>query len=150
MQRVNRDKIRSFWLSWSLLILAYGTYGQLLHGVGAEQLVWVVSLIFVVVKAGIFTLLWHPTRRFVLLGFQSDIGYLVMALMLASLVVLAVVQFRAFIYVVVLVATTILVRIDCLTKQLGDRLTFLALLGLPLVGMGLSWLLNQLIIEVST
>ncbi len=149
MQRVHRDKIRSFWLSWGLLILAYGTYGQLLHGVEAEQLVWIVSLIFVVVKAGVFTVFWHPVRRFVLLGFQSDAGYLIMALVLASLTVLAVVQFRAFAYVVVLVATTVLMRVDCLSKRLGDRLTFVALLGLPLVGMGLSWLFNYLIIAIA-
>lgn len=132
--------MQAAWVSWVLLVLAYITYGRLLHQAEASVTVWLVSLGFILIKASIFTLLWHPARRLMLLGFKSDVGYLVMVLVLASLTVLVVVQFRAFAYIVVLVATAMLVRVDCLIQQRGDRWTFLVLLGLPLVGLGLTWL----------
>jgi hypothetical protein len=132
--------MQTAWVSWALLVLAYTTYGQLLHQAEASATVWCVSLAFILIKASIFTLLWHPARRLMLLGFKSDVGYLVMVLVLASLTVLVMVQFRAFAYIVVLLATAMLVRVDCLIQQRSDRWTFLVLLGLPFVGLGLTWL----------
>lgn len=131
--------MKSFWLSWGLLVLAYATFGQWLHGDGAEALVWWVTLAFVVLAAGGLTLIWQSVRQLVLMGFQSDVGYAVMVLLLASSAVLAVVQFRAFAYVVVLAAASILVKVDCLIQDLGDRLSFVVLLILPIIGLGLSW-----------
>lgn len=128
------------WLSWTLLVVAYATFGQLLHSNGASDLVWGVTLVFVMVKACVLTLIWQPVRRFVLLGFQSDAGYSIMVLVLASLAVLVVVQFRAFAYVLVLIATTILARVDCLVDALGDRQSLGVLILLPLLGLAISWL----------
>ena len=137
--------MNSRWLSWGLLVLAYATFGQLLQAGEAGQVIWWSTLTFVFAKASVLTLIWRPVRKFVLLGFQSDAGYSIMVLVLASLAVLAVVQFRAFAYVVVLIATSILVRIDTLIDNMGNRLSFLTLLLLPLTGLGLSWLLQWLI-----
>ncbi|MBE7381999.1 MAG: hypothetical protein F6J95_011375 [Leptolyngbya sp. SIO1E4] len=132
--------MKSHWLSWILLLLAYATFGRLLHSNEVSNLVWGSTLAFVVVKASVLTLAWTPIRKFVLLGFQSDVGYSIMVLVLASLAVLAVVQFRAFAYVIVLVAASILVRVDCLVDGMGDRISFLILILLPLMGLGVSWL----------
>ncbi|MEL6382436.1 MAG: hypothetical protein AAFQ89_08180 [Cyanobacteria bacterium J06626_18] len=132
--------MKSRWLSWGLFVVAYATFGQLLQDSYAGQAIWITTLIFVLVKASILTFVWTPIRKFALLGFQSDAGYSIMVLLFASLAVVAVVQFRAFAYVVVLVATAILVRIDTLIDDLGDRWAFLTLTLLPLIGLGLSWL----------
>lgn len=133
--------MKSHWLSWGLLIVAYATYGQLLHsGEPASQYIWFATLAFVVIKAGVLTLIWQPVRDFVLKGFKTDVGYSVMVLALASLAVLAVVQFRALTYIIVLIAAALLVRVDCLTEGMGDRLSFLTLVLLSLIGLGLSWL----------
>lgn len=134
----------SYWLSWGLLFVAYGTYGQMLHDTGAGQGLWVASFVALAMKATVVTLLWRPVRRLVLLGFQSDGGYLIMVLVLASLVVWAVVQFQLFAHVIVLVATTILARVDCLIHKISDRLTCCILLGLCLGGIGVSVLLQFL------
>lgn len=128
------------WLSWGLLVLAYATFGRFLHTSETGLLVWWVTLAFVIVKAGVLTVVWVPVRKFALLGFQSDIGYSIMVLLLASLTVLVVVQFRSFAYIIVLVATAILARVDTLIARLGDRSAFLALTVMPLLGLGLSWL----------
>ncbi|MEL6762045.1 MAG: hypothetical protein AAFO87_00060 [Cyanobacteria bacterium J06607_6] len=127
-------------MSWGLLILAYATYGQLLHADESGRYVWLVTLVFAVAKAGVLTLLWQPTRDFVLKGFKTDVGYSVMVLLLASLTVLAVVQIRAFAYIVVLIAAALLVKVDCLIDGMGDRLAFTTLFLLSLIGLGLSWL----------
>jgi len=132
--------IKSHWLSWALLVLSYATYGQLLHSTDSSQLVWLVTLGFIVVKAGILTLLWPPVREFALKGFKTDVGYTIMVLVLASFAVLAVVQFRTFAYMIVLLASALLVRVDCLIDDMGDRLSFLTLVLLSLIGLGISWL----------
>jgi len=146
------------WLSWALLLIAYATYGRLLHTtdfepvswlsllgswIGIHQmnsLVWVMTLLFVGIKASILTVFWTPVRKFMLLGFQSDVGYSIMVLVLASLAVVAVVQIRTFAYITVLIASAILVRVDSLITDMGDRLSFLVLILIPLIGLGLSWL----------
>lgn len=132
--------MKSHWLSWTLLVLSYATFGQLLHSGEPDKVIWLATLTFVVVKAGILTLIWVPVRDFALKGFQTDVGYSVMVLVLASLAVLAVVQFRAFAYIIVLVAAALLVKVDCLVDGMGDRLSFLTLVTLSLLGLGLSWL----------
>ncbi|MGF1460218.1 MAG: hypothetical protein ACFBSG_14480 [Leptolyngbyaceae cyanobacterium] len=132
--------ITSYWLSWGLLILAYATYGQLLHSTQTDEYIWYVTVGFVIVKAGMLTLFWAPVRDFALRGFQSDVGYSIMVLVLASLAVVAVVQFRAFAYIVVLIAAALLVRVDCLIDGLSDRRSFLTLILLALIGLGISWL----------
>jgi hypothetical protein len=128
------------WISWGLLILAYATFGQLLHHGNVGQSIWLATLGFLVLKALFLTLCWRPLRDLALQGFKSDIGYSLMVLGLASLAVIAVVYFRAFAYTVVLVATALLVRMDCLIDSVDDRLACLILIVLPLVGLGLSWL----------
>jgi hypothetical protein len=67
-------------------------------------------------------------------------GYFIMVLVLASFAVVAAAQFHAFVYVIVLVASGILVRVDCLLEAMSDRVTFLILVLLPTIGLGLSWL----------
>ncbi|MEO1095997.1 MAG: hypothetical protein AAFX01_13975 [Cyanobacteria bacterium J06638_28] len=131
------------WLSWGLLILAYATFGRLLHSSADSSLsplMWGTTLGVVALKAGVLTLVWRPVRKFVLLGFQSDWGYSIMVLVLASLAVLAVVYIRAFAYGVVLIATSILVRVDCLAKNMSDRASFVTLVLLSFIGIGVSWL----------
>ncbi|WP_204137698.1 hypothetical protein [Halomicronema sp. CCY15110] len=132
--------MKSHWLSWGLLMLAYATYGQLLHNSEARPFIWWVALAFVVIKASVLTLLWRPVRNFVLKGFKTDVGYSIMVLALASFAVLAVTQFRTFAYMVVLIAAALLVKVDCLVDDMGDRLSFFTLVSLSLIGLGISWL----------
>ena len=132
--------MKNHWLSWALLILAYATYGQLLHSYDSGQMVWWITLAFVVIKASVLTLLWRPVRDFVLKGFKTDVGYSIMVLAFASFAVFAVTQFRTFAYMVVLIAAALLVKVDCLVDDMGDRRSFLTLVLLSLLGLGISWL----------
>jgi hypothetical protein len=127
------------WLSWSLLVIAYATYGRFLHDGEASMLRWVVSGGFAVTISGIMTILWVPTRRIILLGFKSDVGYAIMVLTIASLAVLAVVQIRVFSYFLVLTAVSLLARVDTLIGDLHPALAFSLLTFLAFIGLGLSW-----------
>ena len=140
MKRMETSVMTSHWLSWALLILAYATFGQLLHSDGVDTVIWLATLGFVVIKASILTLIWTPVRNFALKGFRTDMGYSIMVLVLASLAVLAAVHFNTFAYVMVMVAAALLVRVDCLLDGMGDRRSFLTLVLLSLIGLGLSWL----------
>jgi hypothetical protein len=127
------------WLSSALLVIAYATYGRFLHDGEASLLRWVFSGGFAIAIAGIMTILWVPTRRIILLGFKSDIGYAIMVLTLASLAVLAVVQIRVFSYFLVLTAVSLLARVDTLINDLHPALAFSLLALLAFIGLGLSW-----------
>ncbi|MGD1906230.1 MAG: hypothetical protein ACFB0C_09590 [Leptolyngbyaceae cyanobacterium] len=140
---------RLHWRSWLLFTAAYVTFGQMLHNTEAAPLIWGMSIGLMIAKASLLTFFWHPARKFMLLGFQSDAGYSIMVLALASLAVLFVVQFRAFAYVIVLVATALLVRVDCLVDGFSDRQSFQVLLALPLLGLGMTWLPKALYLGVN-
>ncbi|ASC72286.1 hypothetical protein XM38_032420 [Halomicronema hongdechloris C2206] len=127
------------WLSWLLLLLAYMTYGRFLHSLEVATYVWVLSGVFAIALASILTIFWGPFRRMLLLGFQSDAGYSIMVLVLASLSVVAVVQFHLFAYILVLAAVSLLARVDTLLLDLGGLLSFLVLAGFPFLGLGIGW-----------
>lgn len=132
--------MRNPWFSWGILTLAYLSYGQFLHDSEVTEVVWLVNMGFAIALAAAFTLLWSPTRDVILKGFKSDVGYSVMVLLLAATAVVAVVQFRVTAYILVLVASTLLARVDTLIQELNNLMAFLLLAGLALLGMGLSWL----------
>jgi hypothetical protein len=127
------------WLSWLLLLLAYATYGRLLKHNEASSLEWALSVGFAVVIGGGLTVLWPLCRRVLLLGFQSDFGYFIMALSIASLAVVAVTQFQLFVYVSMLVAVSLLARVDTLVANINQLAAFGILTALALFGLSLSW-----------
>lgn len=136
--------IDSPWLSLVLLMAAYITYGGFLVHISASAAVWGASLAFAVVFPALCTVCWKTCRRFILLGFQSDLGYVIMALSLASLAVAAVTQFRMFSYLSLLVAVTLLTRVDMLIAKFSNRKTWVCMVLLSLLGLGLGWALHHL------
>ena len=135
-----RNLIKVHWLSWMLMVLAHITYGGFLHDRGAGPTAWLVSVVLAICGAGAITLCWPLIRRVILLGFQSDVGYFIMALSVASLAVIAVTQFQLFAYFAMLVAVSLLARVDNLILGLKDTAAFFLLAGLALLGLALSWL----------
>ncbi|HSM84328.1 MAG TPA: hypothetical protein VLS96_21745 [Nodosilinea sp.] len=135
-----RTLLQVHWLSWLLLVMAYATYGGFLHHRESSELTWVLSGLTAIFGAWAITLGWPHLRRLLLLGFQSDLGYFVMALTMASLAVAAVTQFQRFAYFVMLVAVSLLARVDNLIVGIRDTVAFLWMSALALVGLALSWL----------
>lgn len=132
--------MRPPWLSWLLLTMTYLTYGQFLQNMEASQEVWWASAGGAIALAGVLTFLWSPVRRVILMGFQSDVGYFLMVILLASIAVLAVVRFRVTSYLLVLLASSLLVRVDTLIANFNGFLSFLVLVLFAELGLALSWL----------
>ncbi len=132
--------LRDHWLSWTLLVMAYATFGGFLHHREASPITWWVTVSLAIAGAWVITLGWPQIRRVLLLGFQSDIGYFIMALSAASLAVLVVTQFQMFIYFTMLVAVSLLARVDNLIAGSRDAIAFLWLSVLALLGLAISWL----------
>jgi hypothetical protein len=138
--RSPRAVFDSHWLSWLLLVVAYTTYGGFLHQRESTPLLWGISVLTAIWGSWAITLGWPHLRRLLLLGFQSDLGYFVMALAIASLAVAAVTQFQRFAHFVMLVAVSLLARVDKLIAGYNDTVAFVALALLSVLGLGLSWL----------
>jgi hypothetical protein len=133
------------WFSSVLLVVAFTTYGGYLHSVGTAPWQWAVNLGLVVLLAAGATFFRSFLRQAVLFGFNSDVGYVVLALGLACLVIAVVSQFRLVAYWSLLVATTLLVRVDLLVAKMSNSLAWLSLVGLCWLGLGLSWLPQLLV-----
>lgn len=127
------------WLSFLLLVLTYATFGQFLHIIEAPQWVWLFVAALALLQACCFTFLWKVVRDIVLLGFSSDIGYTIMVLSVAILVVAALVHLQLFVYGLVIISAFLLVRMDTLLLDLPSSLAFVILAILPLLGLGASW-----------
>ncbi|TVQ06098.1 MAG: hypothetical protein EA368_17885 [Leptolyngbya sp. DLM2.Bin27] len=135
-----QNLLRVHWLSWTLLVMAYTTFGGFLHHRQEPAAIWAITVLLAIAGAWLITLGWPWVRRVILLGFKSDMGYFVMALSAASLAVVAVTQFDLFAYFAMLVAVSLLARVDNLIAGLRDAIAFLWLSGLALLGLALSWL----------
>ncbi len=135
-----RPLLKSPWISWGTLVAAYGSYGSFLLSHPFTPIPWLLSLGIMTLKMAAFTLLWRSAQRLVLGWMKSDLGSLAGLLILATLLVWAVVAFESFAHVVVLLSATLLARVDCLECRFGNGSTFLWLITLALLGLGLSLL----------
>ncbi|MEM7793874.1 MAG: hypothetical protein AAF579_05385 [Cyanobacteria bacterium P01_C01_bin.118] len=126
------------WLSSLLLLLAFMGFGAFLHSRHSPDLIWGFALTYAVVEAALLTIMWKPLRNFFLLGFQSDIGYTVMALVIASLAVVVVAWIQIFVYFLVMLAAALLLRVELLIRDIGNSLAFVTILLLSIMGLGLS------------
>lgn len=134
------------WLSSLLLLLAYMGFGAFLHSRHSSDFIWWLALGHAVIEAALLTVMWKPLRNFFLLGFQSDVGYTIMALVMASLAVVVVSWMQIFIYFLVMLAAALLLRVELLTRDIGNSLAFVTILVLSLMGLGLSRLTTELVI----
>ncbi|NEP63233.1 MAG: hypothetical protein F6K31_41075 [Symploca sp. SIO2G7] len=134
------------WLSSLLLMLACMGFGAFLHSRQSTDMIWWCALGYAVFEAAMLTVMWKPLRNFFLLGFQSDIGYTIMALVIASLVVVIVSWIQIFVYFLVMLAAALLLRIELLMLDVANGLAFVIILVLSLTGLGLSRLTTELLI----
>lgn len=128
------------WLSILLLLLANIAFGFFLHEYVKESWLWGAAIAYIVAQCGILSIVWQPVRNFLLLGFQSDVGYAFMALAGASFAVVIVVWARVSSYFLVMLAAALLMRIELFTRRLGRWLSFLAMVLVSLVGLAITWL----------
>lgn len=115
-------------------------FGFFLHGRSSSELVWIVAIAYIVFECSVLSVAWKPTQRFLLLGFQSDVGYFLMALGGASLAVIIVAWVQIFSHFLVMIAAAILLRVKLYTGRSGAVPSFLVMIAVSLGGLALSWL----------
>ena len=121
-------------------------FGAFLHSRHSVDLIWWLAAIYAVIEAALLTILWKPLRNFLMLGFQSDVGYTVMALVTASLAVVLVSWIHIFIYFFVMLAAALLLRVELLIRDVRNGFAFVTILLVSLMGVGLSRLTAELIL----
>lgn len=138
--------LRQFpWLSIALLTLAYFTFGWFLHESAVPTGVWGLAVAFAIAQAAIWTVFWDSSQRFVLRRIQSDLGYITAVLTTASLAVAVIAWLHVFVYILVMIAAALFVRLDTVVLRFNHLQAFLLLLAIAGVGLGSSWLSSWLI-----
>lgn len=128
------------WLSSLLLLLSYLGFGTFLHHHNSSELIWMFAISHALLEAAFLSVAWKPVRGLFLMGFKSDVGYSIMALALASLAVVIVVWIQIFAYFLVMLAASLLLRVDLLTRDISNLLSFLTLSLIAFAGLALSWI----------
>ena len=136
------------WLSSMLLLLAFMGFGAFLHSRHSSDLIWWLALGYALLESALLTVIWKPLRNFFLLGFKSDVGYTVMALVIASLAVLVVSWIQIFGYFLVMLAAALLLRVELLIRDVGNSLAFVILLSLSVMGLFLSRMTMELMLPL--
>ena len=77
-----------------------------------------------------------------MIGFNSDVGYSLTALLAASLAVVIVAWVNITSYFLVMLAAALLVRVDLFTRRIGTLLSFILLLAVSWLGLTISWLMS--------
>ena len=137
------------WLSSMLLLLAFMGFGAFLHSRHSSDFLWWLALGYAFLESALLTIVWKPMRNVFLLGFQSDFGYTVMALVMASLAVVVVSWIQIFGYFLVMLAAALLLRVELLIRDIGNSSAFAILLLLSVMGLFISRVIIELLPQLA-
>ncbi|NJR40890.1 MAG: hypothetical protein HC781_21205 [Leptolyngbyaceae cyanobacterium CSU_1_4] len=135
------------WLSLGILFSAYATFSWFLthwviSRINAGQAVWAVWALVLsctLLQALLLTTLFDGVKHFFRKWLKSDIGYFSL-IMLGSLgVTAALVWFKLFGYVLVLVSAEILVRLDLQNAHLNRWQSLAVLTLVSVAGLAVGW-----------
>jgi hypothetical protein len=138
------------WLSLSLLLIAYGTFGWFLSRTTTFRFTWVFALIFALMLAWILTSPLRGLSSKFLQWSVSGAGSLILCLIISMLVALALVQARILSHVLIILSAEILVRLDMQTSGFNKVQAFLLLTGTSLAGLEIGWLMQRLVAVPAT
>ena len=127
-------------LSAIMLLLSNMAFGTFLRNEYNNQYAWIAASLYIVFECSALSIAWRPVRRFILLGFKSDVGYACMAFAGASFAVVALAWFQISTYFLMMLSAAILLRIKLYTKRGGPLISFVILTAISIGGLALSWL----------
>ncbi|NET54041.1 MAG: hypothetical protein F6K09_37105 [Merismopedia sp. SIO2A8] len=145
--------IQQTWLSFGLLFASYSSFSWFLHhsirdwhvfGVTiAPWMVWAVAIGTAVAEAMMLTTLMDNFRYWLDRWLKSDIGYFTVVVIGAMSVAFAMVWFSLFGYVLALLASETLARLDLQSVGVRRSHAFILLTITSLVGVAVGWLINE-------
>jgi hypothetical protein len=125
------------WLALGLLLLAYTTFSWFLYASHVSWLAWSAVLVFTLGEALLLTTFSRSLRRLVRSWLLSDIGYFTTIVCVAFLAAIALLWIRVFSYVVMIVASELLARLELQQCQCSRWQSFVVLSLVSFAGLGL-------------
>lgn len=122
-------------LSLILLFAAYTTFSWFLHRSNVSWLAWVIVIGFSLGEALLLTAFASGLRSLIRSWLESDVGYFSTVICSAFLVAIALVWFKVFSYILVVVAAELLARLDLLNAGCHRWKTFWILTLVSLAGL---------------
>jgi len=137
-------QIRAFpWLSLGLLLVSYSTFSWYLYNSTTSWIIWVTVIAFSILQALLLTTFADGLRSIIDAWLQSDIGYFTTVIVGALLLAFALIWINILGYILVLLASEMLARLDL--QRIGcNRIQSLFLLtGVSLLGLYFGHIISQ-------
>lgn len=132
------------WVSLSLLLLTYATYGWLISQAKAPLLVWLLAVTAALLLVGGLTSPLNRVADYSFVLFKSNLRSFSMTVLAALLFFVMVAWFRVFLDTLVIIAASILARIDFQTSSFSLGQTFWIVSTISLIGLGLGAIAQRL------
>lgn len=138
------------WISLGLLMLTYTNLGWVSYQAGYSLITWLLLVIGILLLTGSFTTPWSQISDFFRFLFKSNLRYFGLTLLGAFLLFLILAQFRLFLDILVIIAATMLARLDFQGAGFKEKLAFGIIFIFSLFGLGLGVILHLLISQYLT
>ena len=133
------------WLSLSLLFASYSTFSWFLNKATVSWLVWAVVIAFALFQSLLLTTFADGLKSVIDSWLQSDLGYFTSVIIGAFLLALALVWTNILGYILVLVASEMLARLDLQNMGCNRLQSLLLLTGISLLGLLLGQVVSRIL-----
>lgn len=135
------------WISLGLVLLTYTSLGWLLTRAHTPLYVWIAIAIAILLLLELLTVPWQWLVKYSSSIFDSAFRSFLISLLAACLLFFMIFRFRIFLDVLVIVAATMLARIDFQTAKLSQVITFWMLALFSLSGLSIGFFLKKLLVQ---
>ncbi|MGK7889470.1 MAG: hypothetical protein AB4042_09050 [Leptolyngbyaceae cyanobacterium] len=146
--------VKQLWLSFSLLFASYSSFSWFLHHslqdwrpwglVVPAWVVWAIAIGTAIAEALMLTTLMDEFRRWIDSWLKSDIGYFTLVMVGAMALTFAFAWFSLFGYVLALLASETLARLDLQRYAIKRIYALLVLTVISLGGVAMGWAINEI------
>ncbi|MBD2059348.1 hypothetical protein H6F88_25685 [Oculatella sp. FACHB-28] len=130
------------WLSLSLLLAAYSTFSWYVYHLTITWVVWVCVIGFAVLQALLLTTFAQGFKAMVGRWLSSDTGYFTTVLSLAFLATTVLVWAHVFGYLITIIATEVLARLDLQNRGFSRAQSLFILTLVSLTGLVIGWVVS--------
>ncbi|MBW4643749.1 MAG: hypothetical protein KME23_12300 [Goleter apudmare HA4340-LM2] len=125
------------WVSLALVLLSYSTLGWVISENKVPWTVWLTTVFGVLLLVGNLTIPWLKITQVSTIFFRSSTRTFVFAVFSAFLFFLMLAWFRVFLDTLLIIAATILARIDFQTTGCNQKQSFWTMSIISLTGLAL-------------
>lgn len=125
------------------MLLAYGSFGWFLSHQAGSTLGWGIAITFTIAQALLLTTAGDRSQLALNAWLRSDLGYFSLVIVSAMLVAFAFIWARIFGYILVVVATELLARLDLQTIGFNRIQSLIILILVSASGLATGWVVSQ-------